>query len=216
MSLQTQEISQIKVDMSLDTSKGYYLATLPFTTNQLVQVFGQPIKTGTEEDDHVFEWKILSNKKVFSIYDWENAGTFEDSKWYISGKKNSEHNITEFIENTLKKVKSESGVNKQKKVKSESEVNKPKKVKSESGVNKPKKLKSESEVNKPKKVDSESGVKKVKSESGVNKPKKVDSESGVKKVDSESGVKKVDSESGVNKPKKVDSESDSESGFESY
>lgn len=104
----TKEKDNIFIDKNLDTTKGYYLDTLPFTSKQLTQVFGQPVKTGTPEDEHVFEWKISSNKNTFSIYDWENNETFEQCEWHISGKKNTQHNdIITFITNTLQQQEQE-------------------------------------------------------------------------------------------------------------
>ena len=79
----------LKTDNCLDTSKGYFLDTLKFTTEELIKILGEPTKTGNTDDEHVFEWKIILNKEVFSIYDWENTLEFNLIIWHISGIKNS-------------------------------------------------------------------------------------------------------------------------------
>lgn len=97
-----EEKCELKVDNCVDTSFGYFLDTLEFTTEQFVKIFGEPLKTGEIDDEHVFEWKIVMNKEVFSIYDWENTKGFNEIVWHISGEKSSSVcNVKEWIRKSL-------------------------------------------------------------------------------------------------------------------
>lgn len=71
----------------VDTSEFYYQCTLSYTTDELVRVFGQPQNNPEMElsdepsssfvqIDYRYEWKILLNNTVYSIYDWRTDGTF--------------------------------------------------------------------------------------------------------------------------------------------
>ena len=92
------KVGELKVDNCVDTSFGYFLDTLEFTTEQFVKILGEPLKTGEIDDEHVFEWKIVMNKEVFSIYDWENTKGFNEIVWHISGEKSSSVcNVKEWI-----------------------------------------------------------------------------------------------------------------------
>ena len=98
----------LKVDNCVDTSGGYFLCTLEFSTEQLVKILGEPIKSGEIDDEHVFEWRIVMNKEVFSIYDWENTVEFNKIVWHISGEKSSNVcNVKEWISKSLENVTDE-------------------------------------------------------------------------------------------------------------
>ncbi|HBS53636.1 MAG TPA: hypothetical protein DD806_06525, partial [Flavobacterium sp.] len=79
------EDDQVKVDMTLDTLDTEYVDTLEYWTSDLVKAFGKPKKTGGDDEDHLYEWKIQVNNSIFSIYDWHNDQSFDDITWHISG-----------------------------------------------------------------------------------------------------------------------------------
>ena len=86
----------IKLDMTLDTSETYNIDTLEFWTEELIQVFGKPKKTGKSGDEHTWEWKIEVNGEPYTIYDWnENGDSFEETTWYLGGMSENKKNIKE-------------------------------------------------------------------------------------------------------------------------
>jgi hypothetical protein len=94
-------IDNIVIDMSLDTSKTFYLDKLEFTTNELRNKLGEPNKTGGKDDKHRYEWKIMCNSHIYSIYDWCRYGKFEElenEKWYIGGTSDEKMNVDKIIE----------------------------------------------------------------------------------------------------------------------
>jgi hypothetical protein len=75
----------VKVDMTLDTLDTEYVDTLEYWSADLVKAFGKPKKTGGDDEDHLYEWKVQVNDSIFSIYDWHNEEEFDDITWHISG-----------------------------------------------------------------------------------------------------------------------------------
>lgn len=74
----------VRLDMSLDTSETYNVETLDFWTEELVKVFGEPKMTGSEEDEHTWEWKLEVDGDIYSIYNWNEYGeSYEESTWYL-------------------------------------------------------------------------------------------------------------------------------------
>jgi hypothetical protein len=78
----------VVVNESFDTNDTWYLDTLSQSTEELVAIFGEPIKNDNP-DDYQYEWKIMVGGKVFSIYNWLNYYNefydFEDNEWYLAG-----------------------------------------------------------------------------------------------------------------------------------
>ena len=92
------EESNIKLDMSLDTSECYNVDTLEFWTSELTQVFGKPKKTGGKDSEHTWEWKVEVNGEPFTIYDWnENGDSFDDTTWYLGATSDNKKNIKALI-----------------------------------------------------------------------------------------------------------------------
>jgi len=103
--------TSVILDMSLDTSYTNELNTLKYCTDELVDVFGEPVKTGEKDDGHVYEWKIKINDSIYAIYDWYNEDNFENTTWYLAGEDESEHNIKtlyKYIDSKLKEQNDES------------------------------------------------------------------------------------------------------------
>ena len=132
------EVENIKLDMSLDTSETFNVDTLEFWTSELVEVFGKPKKTGGKDDEHTWEWKIEVNGAPFTIYDWnENGDNFEDTTWYLGATSENKKNIStlvSYIESWFEdeseaevKVEKPKKETKKKDTKTETEVEKPKK-----------------------------------------------------------------------------------------
>ena len=90
----TSVIEDVTLDMSLDTSETFNVDTLDYWTSELVEVFGKPKKTGGDDVEHTWEWKIRVNDVTFTIYDWnENNDNFEDSTWYLGAMSDNKKNI---------------------------------------------------------------------------------------------------------------------------
>lgn len=78
------EVESVRLDMSLDTSETYNVETLDFWTSELEQVFGKPKKTGDDDQEHTWEWKIEVDGDIYSIYNWNEYGeSYEESTWYL-------------------------------------------------------------------------------------------------------------------------------------
>lgn len=96
------KIVEVVLDNSIDTLGTYYLDTLVYSTDELISVFGQPEKTGTESCKHRYEWKLKIGKNTYSIYDWLNEdkthSTFEENEWYLGGDSENEINIKSFYQ----------------------------------------------------------------------------------------------------------------------
>lgn len=93
-----------KVNWALDTEETEWIDILEYSTEQLVQVFGEPKITGDgDEDDHVYEWKIEMNGKAFSIYDWESEEEYDDKEWHVAGptEKTSIKSLLKYIAEQL-------------------------------------------------------------------------------------------------------------------
>jgi hypothetical protein len=79
------ETETVKLDMTLDTENRDWLDVLGYWTNDLIKAFGKPHKTGGKKgDNHTFEWKLEINGGVYSVYDWDNTDSFEDTTWHIA------------------------------------------------------------------------------------------------------------------------------------
>ncbi len=92
------EVENVKLDMSLDTSETFNVDTLEFWTSELVEVFGKPKKTGGKDDEHTWEWKVEVNGAPFTIYDWnENSDSFEDTTWYVGATSDNKKNIKTLV-----------------------------------------------------------------------------------------------------------------------
>ena len=79
---------KVVVSESFDTNGTWYLETLSESTQDLVGIFGNPIKN-SKKDDYEYEWKIMVGEKIFSIYNWLNYDNefyeFQDNEWYLAG-----------------------------------------------------------------------------------------------------------------------------------
>jgi outer membrane biosynthesis protein TonB len=164
------EVENVKLDMSLDTSETFNVDTLEFWTSELVEVFGKPKKTGGKDDEHTWEWKIEVNSAPFTIYDWnENGDNFEDTTWYLGATSENKKNIKTLISYIESWFEGEV----------ESEAEKPKKKVTTTEVEKPKK--ETKKVEKPKKETKK-----------VEKPKKVKEVIEVKEIEVIEVEEKVD------------------------
>ena len=85
---------QIKINHDLDTSKTWWLCNLEYTTEQLVNIFGNPLLTGDENSQHRYEWKFVFDDHVFSIYDWKFDNIdfsdieLKEADWFLCGNSN--------------------------------------------------------------------------------------------------------------------------------
>lgn len=78
-----KENSNVIVDNTLNTSNTFNVDTLPYFTDDLIEVFGYPEEI--KDEDSQYEWKLNVNGYTYSIYDWiENNETFEDKMWYLA------------------------------------------------------------------------------------------------------------------------------------
>jgi hypothetical protein len=78
------DMTNFVVSESIDTSETFYVDTLELSTETLKEKLGEPMKTGQEEDEHSFEWKLLVGENVYSIYDWrEKEIEMEDKTWHV-------------------------------------------------------------------------------------------------------------------------------------
>jgi len=104
-----QRIEKIGGFMDIDrcgtiviTDGTYYLDTLNCSTEQLVGLLGDPLKTGTQSSKHRYEWKFMINNEIFTIYDWVNEdGVFDDfaeTEWYIGGEAPNKRLVTRIKE----------------------------------------------------------------------------------------------------------------------
>ena len=79
-----KENPNVIVDNTLNTSNTFNVDTLPYFTDDLIEVFGYPEEI--KDEDSQYEWKLNVNGYTYSIYDWiENNETFEDKMWYLAG-----------------------------------------------------------------------------------------------------------------------------------
>lgn len=87
----------IVINNDLDTSKTWWLSNLEYTTEQLVNIFGNPLNTGNETTNHRYEWKFSIDNHVFSIYDWkfENSSFYDikETDWFLCGNSNKYNKI---------------------------------------------------------------------------------------------------------------------------
>jgi hypothetical protein len=117
-SIKSVETTKVVVSESFNTNDTWYLQTLSESTQDLVSIFGNPIKNA-KQDDYEYEWKIMVGEKPFSIYNWLNYDNefyeFQDNEWYLAGieeKSNEEKYLIDYIKQkgNLKESKSESKV----------------------------------------------------------------------------------------------------------
>jgi hypothetical protein len=90
-----------------DTSDTFNLDTLDCYTADLINLFGQPLFF-KDETEFQYEWRLVVDTRVFSIYNWKNdMGSFDsldDCEWYLGG---TEENTKEqfFLKNYIKQGK---------------------------------------------------------------------------------------------------------------
>ena len=145
---------QVTIDEDIDTSETFYIDTLDFSSEQIIEKIGQPFETGQEDDEHTFEWKLKVNGNVYTIYDWDEKDMpLQDKTWHLGGTvvdKKEISAIKKYLKGAVKKVVKKAKV-------TESELNKrelkecePNKNKRELNVNDTKKRElneSESDTN---------------------------------------------------------------------
>jgi len=89
----------VKLNMLLDTSECYNVDTLEYWTSELIEVFGEPEKTGGEDMEHTWEWKIEVNGVPYTIYNWnEDNEPFDNMTWYLGAISDDEKNIKVLID----------------------------------------------------------------------------------------------------------------------
>jgi hypothetical protein len=80
---------EIVINHELNTKNTWWLTNLVYDTDTLLNIFGEPVLTGNENDKHRYEWKFECNNKIYSIYDWKFNNTefcdFKDAKWFLGG-----------------------------------------------------------------------------------------------------------------------------------
>lgn len=73
----------------INTDACDYLDTLDMITDDLVEIFGMPVKSNIPDDRHRYEWKFqASNGDVYHLYDWKydedpNFQDFTEADWHI-------------------------------------------------------------------------------------------------------------------------------------
>ena len=88
---------KVRIDMTLDTENTFWLDTLEYWTKDLIKVFGKPKKTGSDQDDHLYEWKIQVNNTIYTIYDWHNKEKLEDITWHLGTNEENEDDFKVLI-----------------------------------------------------------------------------------------------------------------------
>jgi hypothetical protein len=99
---------QVTIDEDIDTSETFYIDTLDFSSEQIIEKIGQPFETGQEDDEHTFEWKLKVNGNVYTIYDWDEKDMpLQDKTWHLGGTvvdKKEISAIKKYLKNSGKKV----------------------------------------------------------------------------------------------------------------
>ncbi len=119
-------IENFKVDFTLDTESIEFqiCECLPYYTDTLITVLGNPEKTGKEQDIHIYEWKIILKNNIISIFDWKEDNTDDlenrEKNWYISYNKNSINDLKYLFESLDKET---SGIEEENESKSNEYVN---------------------------------------------------------------------------------------------
>jgi hypothetical protein len=112
---------QVTIDEDIDTSETFYIDTLDFSSEQIIEKIGQPFETGQEDDEHTFEWKLKVNGNVYTIYDWDEKDMpLQDKTWHLGGTvvdKKEISAIKKYLKGEVKKVVKKAKV-------TESELNK--------------------------------------------------------------------------------------------
>lgn len=122
----------VKNNDEINTEQACYIETLDFSTEELVKVLGEPLKNGSENDKHQYEWKIViitesGKEDIYSIYNWmDKTGNFKEflnTEWHLATmrtcpKKNFEgcecqlEEIIEFISKKLETIKKNDEIDK--------------------------------------------------------------------------------------------------------
>ena len=95
--IQNEIQDRVKLDTTLDTTNTFWLDTLEYWTRDLIKVFGKPKKTGSDKDDHLYEWKIQVNNTIYTIYDWHNKEKLDDITWHLGTDEENEANFKVLI-----------------------------------------------------------------------------------------------------------------------
>lgn len=83
-------MTSFTIDPKVDTTNVGYIDTLRFDTKTLTDVLGDPQKSTGHSN---YEWKLLINGRVYSVYDWKHEGNKEDIEWHIGGIKQNKKDI---------------------------------------------------------------------------------------------------------------------------
>ena len=99
-------VGSLKQDCTLDTSDTMYQFSLDdITTKDLVSAFGEPVKTGTGEDKHRYEYKFRFGEHTFSLYDWKNERNeffdYVDIYWHVAANTRSKSIISAFKQSLI-------------------------------------------------------------------------------------------------------------------
>jgi hypothetical protein len=107
-----KEIKQIVVSSDINTEDVYYIDTLEFSTEELVNIFGDPLSNGTLATKHQYEWKIRviteEEVRIYSIYNWmdknKNFKDYLDNEWHLGTEKECPENPKNGCECQIKKI----------------------------------------------------------------------------------------------------------------
>lgn len=107
-----KEIKQIVVNSDINTEDVYYIDTLEFSTEELVNIFGDPLSNGTLTTKHQYEWKIKviteEEVRIYSIYNWmdknKNFKDYLDNEWHLGTEKECPENPKNGCECQIKKI----------------------------------------------------------------------------------------------------------------
>ena len=97
----------LKYDHNIDTSKTVYVDSLDkYSSKQLCAIYGDPLKTGKQGDNHRYEYKfeLTTGGKIyiFSLYDYLNEDNefykFSDIYWHIASNTDKKDIIKEFMD----------------------------------------------------------------------------------------------------------------------
>lgn len=106
------EIKQIVVSSEINTEDVYYIDTLEFSTEELVNIFGNPLSNGNENTKHQYEWKIKviteDEVRIYSIYNWmdknKNFKEYLDNEWHLGTEKECPKNPKNGCECQIKNI----------------------------------------------------------------------------------------------------------------
>jgi len=88
-------IKDVIVKEDLNTDDICYIDTLEFSTKELEDVFGKPLKNGKRGDKHQYEWKIImiteQEEIIYSIYNWRYKNgkfdEYDENEWFLGTMK---------------------------------------------------------------------------------------------------------------------------------